>query len=124
MQMKCAHSGDAATLIWLQTKPEQLIVEQLQELLREIYGSAKQEEKLQAELRARRRKANEDLSSLRADISRLKSLAFPGDVPSMEQKMAIDYFLDALDDPDFDIKIMESEPENLHSCPATRDAYK
>ena len=58
-----------------------------------------QEEKFQAEQRARRRKANEDLPTLRSDISRLMSLEFPGDVSSMRQKMAIDYFLDALDDP-------------------------
>ena len=56
MQMKCACSGDAATLVWSPTNPEQLTVEQLQELLRERYGSAKLEEKFQAELRTRLRK--------------------------------------------------------------------
>ena len=66
MQMKCVLSGDTANLVWSQTNPEQLTVEQLQELLRERYGSAKQEEKFQAELRARRRKANEDQPTLRA----------------------------------------------------------
>ena len=45
VQMKCALSGDAATLVWSQTNPEQLTVEHLQKLLRERYGSAKQEEK-------------------------------------------------------------------------------
>ena len=114
MQMKCVLSGDTANLVWSQTNPEQLAVEQLQEFLRERYGSAKQEEKFQAELRARRRKANEDLPTLRADISRLMSLAFPGDVSSMELKMAIDYFLDAKDDPDFELKIRESGPKNLN----------
>ena len=44
VQMKCALSGDAAILIWSQTNPEQLTVEHLQELLREGYYSAKQEE--------------------------------------------------------------------------------
>ena len=43
VQMKCALSDDAATLVWSQTNPEQLTVEQLQELLRERYGSARQE---------------------------------------------------------------------------------
>ena len=52
VQMRCALSGDAATLVWSHTNPEQLTVEQLQELLRERYGSAKHEEKFQAELRA------------------------------------------------------------------------
>ena len=111
MQMKCALSGDAATLLWSQTNPEQLSVAELQELLRDRYGSAQQEEKFQADVRVRQRKVNEDLPTLRADISRLMSLAFPGDVSSMGQKMAIDYFLDALDDPNFELKIRESEPK-------------
>ena len=63
-----------------------------------------QEEKFQAELRARRRKENEDLSTLRVDISWLMYLAFTDDVSNMKQKMAIDYFQDALDDPDFELK--------------------
>ena len=116
VQMKCAISGDAATLVWTQINPEQLNVAQLQELLRETYGSAMQEEKFQAERRARRRKNNEDLLTLRADISRLMSLAFPGDVSTMGQKMAIDYFLDALDDSDFELKIRESEPKNVNEA--------
>ena len=111
----CTH-GDAASLVWLQTNPEQLTVEQLQELLRERYGSDKQEEKSQAELRARRRKTNEDLPGLWADMSRLMSLAFPGHVSSRGQKMAIDYFLDAADDPDFELKIRKNEPKSLNEA--------
>ena len=114
--MKCTLSGDAASLVWSQTNPEQLTVEQLQELLRERYGSAKQVEKFQDELRKRQRRANEDLPTLRADISRLMSLPFPGDVSSMGQKMAIDYFLDSLNDSDFGLKIRESEPKNLNEA--------
>ena len=70
-----------------------------------MYGSAKQEEKFQAELHAHWRKANGDLPNFRADITRLTSLAFPGDVSSMGQKIEIDHFLDALDDPDIELKI-------------------
>ena len=69
VQMKYALSGAAATLVWSQVNPDQLTVSQLHELLREIYRSAKHEEKFQDELRARRRKANEDLPTLRSDIS-------------------------------------------------------
>ena len=60
VRMKYALSGDAASLVWSQTKPEQHTVEQLQELLRERYDSAKPEEKIQAELRASRRKTNSE----------------------------------------------------------------
>ena len=42
------------------------------------------------------------------------SLAFPGDVSTMRHKMAIDYFLDALDDSTFELKIRESESKNLN----------
>ena len=41
------------------------------------------------------------------DIARLMSLAFHGNVSSMKQMMSINYFLDALDDPDFELKIKE-----------------
>ena len=40
VQMKCAISGVAATLVWSQTNPEQLTVEKLQEFVRERYGAA------------------------------------------------------------------------------------
>ena len=113
VEMKCALSSEAFTLVWSQTNLEQLAVAQLQEVLQEMYGSAKQEKKFHAELRARRRKANEDLQTLKADISRLMSSAFPGDASSMRQKMAIDYFLDSLDDLDFEFKIRKSEPKTL-----------
>ena len=55
VQMKCKLSGEAAILVWSQINPEQLTVERLQELLGERCGSAKQQDKFQAELRARRR---------------------------------------------------------------------
>ena len=42
------------------------------------------------------------------------SLTFPDDVSSMGQKIAIDYFLDALDHSDFELKIRESETKNLN----------
>ena len=69
VQMKFVLCGDTATLVWSQTNPEQLTVAQLQELMRERYGSAKKDEKFQAELLARRRKAHEDLPTLRAYIT-------------------------------------------------------
>ena len=56
MHIRCALNGDAATLAWSQLDPDGLSYQQLQTLLRERYGSAKQEEKYQAELRVRRRK--------------------------------------------------------------------
>ena len=77
--------GDAATFVWSQLDPDGLNYQQLQTLLRERYGSAKQEKKYQAELRVRRRKVGEELPKLRADITRLMALAYPGGVSAMRQ---------------------------------------
>ena len=115
IHLRFALIGDAATLVWSQLDPDCLSYQQLQTLLRERYGSAKQEEKYQEELRVRRRKIGEELPSLRADTTRLMALAYPGDVSAMSQMMARNYFIAALDESELEMKIRESEPKNL-SC--------
>ena len=61
IHIRCALISDAAMLVWSQLDPDGLSYQQLRTLLRERYGSAKQEEKYQAELRVRRRKIGEEL---------------------------------------------------------------
>ena len=58
----CATIGDAAALVWSQLDPDGLSYQQLQTLLRERYGSEKQEEKYQAELRRKILKRSEKSS--------------------------------------------------------------
>ena len=113
LQLRDALSGDTAILIWSQSEPDKHSFNQLRRLLRERYGSEKQEEKFQAELRNRRQRINEDLPTLRTDASRLMALAYPGDVSPLSQEMARDAFLTALDDVDFETRIRESEPRTL-----------
>ena len=113
IHLRCTLIGDAARLVWLQLDPDGLSYQQLQTLLRKRYGSAKQEEKYQAELRVRRRKIGEELPTQLADITRLMALAYPGDVSAMSQMIARDYFLAALDESELELKIRESEPKNL-----------
>ena len=108
MHLRCALIGDAATLIWSQLDPDGLSYQQLQMLLRERYGSAKQEEKYQVELRVRRRKIGEELPTLRANITRLMALAYLGDVPAMSQMMARDYFLATIDESELELTMRES----------------
>ena len=108
IHFRCALIGDAAPLVWSQLDPDGLSYKQLQTLLRERYGSAKQEEKYQAELRVRRRKIGEELPTLRADITRLIALAYPGDVSVMSPMMARDYFLATLDESELELKMRES----------------
>ena len=109
-------SGDAAILIWSQSEPDKLNFNQLRRLLRECYGSGKQEKNFQAKLRNRRWRVNEDLPTLRADVSRLMALAYPGDVCFFFASQSTDgtrCFSDPLDDVDFETRIRENEPRTL-----------
>ena len=64
----------------------------------------------------RRRKIGEELPTLRADITSLMALAYPGDVSAMSQMMSLDYFLAALDESELELKIRESKPKNLNDA--------
>jgi len=56
------------------------------------------------------------LQSLHADIRRLGALAFPTVKQTAREAIAIDYFLDVLDDADFALRIRERQPVNLDSA--------
>jgi hypothetical protein len=65
------------------------------------------------ELRLRRRQPTETLSALHQDIKRLIALAHPALSQEAREAVACDYFIDALDDPDFALKIRERSPALL-----------
>ena len=73
-------------------------------------------DKHRIELRNRRRRSNETLQSLHADIRRLAALAFPNVQLQMREEITCDHFLDALADPDFALKIRERHPADLDSA--------
>ena len=59
------------------------------------------------------RQNGEKLPMLRADITRLMALAYPGDVSAMSPMMAGYYFLAALDESELELKISDNQPKNL-----------
>ena len=73
-------------------------------------------DKHRLELRNRRRKKNETLQSKHADIRRLAALAFPTVEHMVREALAIDYFLDALDDADFVLRIRQRQLVSLDSA--------
>ena len=79
----------------------------LMNLLESRFGGKAVADKHRIELRNRRRRSNETLQSLHADIRRLAALAFPNVQPQMREEITCDHFLDALGDPDFTLKIRE-----------------
>jgi len=70
-------------------------------------------DKYRIEVRNRRRKPGETLRSLHSDIRWLIALAFPAMDQHHRESIACDYFIDALADPDFALKVREREPKKL-----------
>ena len=91
---------------------------ELETKLKQRYGCLDQVEAYRVQLKARRRKKNETLSELMMDIRRLFALAYPGPSSYMSDIAAKDSFIDALDDKELMIRVMEREPKNLE------EAYK
>jgi len=59
------------------------------------------------------RKPGEPPRSLYSDIRRLIALAFPSLNPYHQETITCDYFIDALADPDFALKVRERAPAKL-----------
>ena len=85
----------------------------LSQKLKQRFGSSGQTAKYRAELRARRRgKMNHSKVSTK-DIRRLLVLAYPGDSPPSAEAIAMESFLQALDDRDFETRLCEKEYDTL-----------
>jgi len=65
------------------------------------------------EAKSRTRKAGKSLQNLHSDTRRLVALAFPNLDHKSGELMACDYFIDALDDPNFALKVRERMRKNL-----------
>ena len=106
-------TGTAAQMLW---GTEGMSFQQLVARLRSRFGSLDMEEKYQTEVQCRRRKTDETLRKLAQDIRRLMMLAYPGDRSQMSERLAKEYFICALDDPELELKVREKEPQSLDSA--------
>ena len=115
--LKCSLSGAPAQLLWDSGSPDSLSFSQLVERLKARYGSEGQAEKFRVELQSRRRRPNESLSELHADIRRLMALAYPDSHGnSVCELIARDHFLSALGDRQLELKLREREPSDLDTA--------
>jgi len=115
--LKCCLTGVADQLLWDTGRPDELAYCELREKLRRRFGSDDQQEKFQAELRARRRRRGETLAELYQDVRRLMTLAYPGEgTSSICEQIAKDYSFASLGDRDLEPKIREREPRDLESA--------
>jgi len=95
---------------------------ELVKTLKGRFGGANQSDKFRMEICNRRRKDGESLQSLHSDVRRLAALAFPDLQHSARERITCDYFIDALADADFALKVRELAPTNLDS--ALRTAFQ
>jgi len=80
------------------------------------FGEANQSDKYRLELNSRRRRPNETLRNLHSNIRRLAALALPELEHGARETVACDYFIDALDDPNFALKVRQRSPKDLDSA--------
>ena len=114
--LKISLSGEASNI--LKDIKEDISFEELEQRLKARYGSLDQVEAYRVQLKGRRRKRGESLFDLMKDIRRLFVLAYPGPSNYLSDLTAKDAFVDALDDRELMIRVMEREPKNLE------EAYK
>ena len=109
--LKCSLTGDAAHI--LRDLPPEASWTEVVERLRQRYGSLDQVEAYRAQLKNRRRAPGKSLSDLLKDIRRLFLGGFPGPSNYMSDIAAKDAFINAVNDKELMIKIMEREPKTL-----------
>jgi predicted aspartyl protease/transposase InsO family protein len=114
--LAAALTGSAGLILWNLPVPT---YEELVSRLRQRYGSTEQREKFRHELRARRRKRDENLQEMAQDIERLAALAYPDDPQTTRDRLGIEAFIEALNDPELICKIREREPSSLQSALST-----
>ena len=112
--LKMSLIGEANSI--LKNVSDNITYAELKAKLKQRYGSLDQVEAFRVQLKARRRKKNETLSELMMDIRRLFALAYPGPKSYMSDIAAKDSFIDALDDKELMIRVMEREPKNLEEA--------
>ena len=110
--LRASLTGNAAQVLWGLSATETTF-ESLTQKLKQRFGSAGQMAKYRAELRTRRRGKTETLQSLYQDIRRLLVLAYPGDSSPSSEAIAMESFLQALDDKDFELRLCEREFDSL-----------
>ena len=104
---------EAGQVLWDYGAEAASTPKQLKKILQERFGGANQADKYRLEVRIRRRGRNEPLNSLYSDIRRLTALAFPHMDRSARESIACDYFIDALNEPSFALKVRERNPKDL-----------
>jgi archaellum component FlaC len=112
-QLTCALTGPAAHVINTHNG-DMRSIEEIIAMLQTRFGSANQTELYRVQLKERRRLPGESLQKLYSSVLDLMAKAYPTYVPGdILDDMAKNYFLDALTDYDFKVKVACCNPRNV-----------
>lgn len=114
--LKAALIGEAGQVLWDSDESVTSSLNRITKLLQNRFGGAARADKYRMELRSRKRQAGETLEKLHQDIRRYMALAFPDADQQTRETIACDYFIDAMGDPDFALKIRERNPKSLDAA--------
>ena len=109
-------------MVLLEEEAEGASLWNLREMLRQRFGDTQQSSRYRSELRARRRRKGESLQALYTDISRLVTLAHPGPQTELSKRLAVEAFVDSLNDSYLEERVADAEPGTL--AQAYRKALK
>jgi len=106
--------GTAGQVLW-DAGPQPTVADVIT-LLRTRFGNELQAERFKAEIKVRRRGPKETLQQLYQDISKLVALAYPGSKPELSSHVAKEPFVEALNDPQLQLKVIEREPKTVEDA--------
>ena len=112
--LKISLTGEASAV--LKDMEEDITFEELSDKLKQCFGTLEQQEVFKIQLKARRRRKGESLSELMKDVRRLFLQAYPGQMNVLSLAIAKDAFIDALEDKELMIRVMEREPKSLEEA--------
>ena len=107
---------DAGQILWDYSAEATNSLKEMVKVHKERFGEAYQADKYRMKVKNRRRQPGEMLRSLHSDIRRLVTLALREFDRKAREAMACDYFIDALNDPDFALKVRERSLKDLDSA--------
>ena len=113
LMLRSSLTGNAAAILWDLGADRHCTYTELVELLKARYGSEGQAESYRMQLRARRQRKGETLSSLVQDIRKLIALSYPGKASDIVESIARDAFIEALSDRELALQVLAKEPETL-----------
>jgi len=103
----------ATQVLWDYGEDTTKSLKKLTKVLKRRFGGKNRVDKYKMDLKARRRKNNESLEELHADIRRLAVLTFPKMGQEDREGIACDSFVDALADPDLILQVRQHNPKTL-----------